>query len=109
MIENAAKINVETMSLLPYAVCYNGFIELRNHKLCRWACSQARLFCFTATNLSDTTSFGVVAEASMNAVENVVKRGARVILAQVIENAAKINVETMSLLPYAICYNGFIE
>jgi hypothetical protein len=34
--------------------------------------------------------------------KNVVKRGARLFLAQVIEKAAKINVEAMSLLPYAI-------
>jgi hypothetical protein len=35
-------------------------------------------------------------------VENVVKRGAGMFLAQVIEKAAKINMEAMSLLPYAV-------
>jgi hypothetical protein len=34
--------------------------------------------------------------------KNVVKRGARMFFTQVIENAAKINMETMSLLPYAV-------
>jgi hypothetical protein len=34
--------------------------------------------------------------------KNVVKRGARMFLTQVIENAAKINTETMSLFPYAV-------
>lgn len=33
--------------------------------------------------------------------KNVVKRGAMVFFTQVIENVAKINMETMSLLPYA--------
>lgn len=38
-------------------------------------------------------------------VEKVVKRDEALIFAQVIENVAKINAETMSLLIYAICYN----
>jgi hypothetical protein len=38
-------------------------------------------------------------------VEKVVKRGEALIFSQVVENAAKINVQSMSLLQYAACYN----
>jgi hypothetical protein len=46
-----------------------------------------------------------------NSVEskNVVKRETAVFFAQLIENVVKINVQSMSLLPYAACYNQNIE
>lgn len=44
-----------------------------------------------------------------NAVRNLVKRGKTPIFAQVIENAAKINVQSMSQLPIATCYSEYIE
>jgi hypothetical protein len=40
---------------------------------------------------------------------NVVKREMAVFFAQLIENVEKINWQTMSLLPYAVCYNKDIE
>jgi hypothetical protein len=42
-------------------------------------------------------------------VEKVVKRGEAMIFAQVVENVAKINVQSMSLLAYALCYTLIIE
>ena len=41
--------------------------------------------------------------------KNVVKRETAVFFAQLIENVVKINVQSMSLLPYAACYNQNIE
>jgi hypothetical protein len=41
--------------------------------------------------------------------QNVVKRARRVFFTQLTENVGKINVQSMSLLPYAACYNENIE
>jgi hypothetical protein len=50
-------------------------------------------------------SGGAKADGTEMIEEKVVKRGVALIFAQVIENIAKINVQSMSLLAYAICYN----
>jgi hypothetical protein len=51
---------------------------------------------------------GGVGEAKKSP-QNVVKRGKRPISAQVIENAAKINLLNMSQSPSAGCYSEYIE
>jgi hypothetical protein len=44
-----------------------------------------------------------------NASRNLVKRGKETISAQVLENAAKINLRNMSQSPSAGCYSEYIE
>jgi hypothetical protein len=47
--------------------------------------------------------------AEKSSVKNLVKRGKEAFLSQVVENAAKINMETMSQLTIAKCYSEYIE
>jgi len=42
-------------------------------------------------------------------VENLVKGGKTLFSLQVIDYAAKINMQTVSLLPFAACYSEYIE
>jgi hypothetical protein len=44
-----------------------------------------------------------------NRLQNLVKGVKESIFAQVIENAAKINLQTMSQSPVATCYSEYIE